>query len=247
MDNRLLTLGQAALLVLSDRVNKPGSKEIWVEATHNSTDELESVASYLKTPPSSDTLSCAKVPNDEEILFKDDILFDGSLSDEEMIFDDYDNKSVFSYVNPDNNAENESSESINHEDINGNRFFLKEECHNNYTLFFFDMLDRPIVPKKKMLSFAKMIFSLHKPHPFRHDYMFITPDLQYGIITSHLNIGSINVSSLSSIINKDDFISFMYIYKGAKGRWLYVLREPHRGKICILVTTLEIKSVQLKR
>ncbi|GAA5811858.1 hypothetical protein MFLAVUS_005304 [Mucor flavus] len=194
MNNRLLSLGQASFLVLSDRVNKPKSKEVRID----NTDELKPVTQYPKTPPAPDTLPYAKVPNDEGILFRDDVLFDGSLSDEEMILDDYDN-----------NAENESLESTNHEGIN----------------------DKPIVPKKKMMSFAKMIFSLHTPHPFRHDYMFITPDLQYRIITSHLNIGSINASSLSTIINKDDFISFMSVYKGAKGRWLYVLREPHRDEL----------------
>lgn len=88
MDNRLLTLGQAAFLVLSDRVNKPESKEIWVDDTHKDTDELETP--YPQTPPSPDT----KASNDEGIMFKENVLFDGSLSDgslsdEEMILDNY--------------------------------------------------------------------------------------------------------------------------------------------------------------
>ncbi|KAI8082435.1 hypothetical protein BDF21DRAFT_262850 [Thamnidium elegans] len=201
MDSRGLTLGQAAFLVLSVSSNRVNEPENSMDTTH---EDVRLSFSYPETPQLEEreihdkqTLSHTKVSSDEGILFNDDVLFDGSLSDEEEIVLD----------NNDNHAE--STASINYEDIN----------------------DKPIVSKKQMLSFAKTIFSLLKPQHYRHDYMFVTPNMQYHIITSHLNIGSISVSKLSSIITKDDFISFMSVYKGAKGRWLYVLREPYRDEL----------------
>ncbi|KAI9347851.1 hypothetical protein BD770DRAFT_395459 [Pilaira anomala] len=88
-----------------------------------------------------------------------------------------------------------------------------------------------ITSQKKILSFAKLIFSLKRPTVLRHDFTFVTGAIQYEIIKSHINIGFLTQSQLSGIITKSDFISFMVTYRRQKGRWIFVMKKQYRDLI----------------
>ncbi|KAG2212316.1 hypothetical protein INT47_001676 [Mucor saturninus] len=83
--------------------------------------------------------------------------------------------------------------------------------------------------KKKSIEISKEIFLLNNPQSPHYDYMFLTSDVQYAIIKEHFDVENLSQRAYASLLSKSDIISYTTTWKGAKGRWVYVMKKQYRG------------------